>query len=274
MGSPERTVGLLLAFLWLAPVAAQQRSPVGELAKRQRDARQAGPRAKQVWTNDNLPGRPGAASVAGPLAAPAGEPVPGEAAAEDPREKERNQIEAALDAERKSLLEAKKDLDLLQRDADLARQDVSAHPNYGANPRRAGQARLDDYAGRIQAQRETVEQIRQRIAELEEKLEGLNRTLGPKKQKPLTPDEQREVWTARVRSLRAELERVDAELARLRREASAAGSSLYGVTDGGSLTAQMLADLEKRRSQLLQQMAEVEEEARRAGVPPAWLREP
>jgi len=100
----------------------------------------------------------------------------------------------------------------------------------------------------------------------------MNHELGAKKEEPITPEKERDAFVARVRPLRQELERVEAEIQRVRAEADGRGMTLYGVTAGGSMTANQLQQLENRRANLLSRIAALEDEARRAGVPAGWLR--
>lgn len=264
----------------------QQEVSVAELARRLREQKKPAAKAGRVWTNDNLPeasvapvnvvGRtaqappatPAETEAAGPeAAAAAGE---GAKSADKEKEKDRAAAEAELTQEKQHLETAKHELDLLQRDFNLQRQQFYSDPGYASNS--AGKAALDGLASQVEAKRQEVQQTEQKIAALGSKLESLNRELGAKKEEPITPDKEREAWVARVRPLRQELERIEAEIQRVRAEAEARGMTLYGVTRGGSMTANQLQQLENRRVNLQQQIVAIEDEARRAGVPADWLR--
>ena len=115
-------------------------------------------------------------------------------------------------------------------------------------------------------------QLQQQQAALEDKLKTLQAAAGPKAAGPATPDQDRAAWAGKLRPLREELARVEAEINRIRSEAAAQGQSLYSTTTGGSMTSGMLEQLESRRRELQAQITQLEDDARHAGVPPAWLR--
>lgn len=247
----------------------EQRSSVAEAARRAREQKKDSPRAKVIWTNDNLPSAPQAAvNVVGtPRAA---EPGAAPAEASTAREAERTRVEADLESAKAELAQAQRRLDLTRRELQLQRQQFFSNPQYQTDD--AGRARLQQLEAQEQEQAAVVVALEQRIAELDERRRALEAELGPKAPPPTTPEQQREAWRKRLEPLRAELARVESDLLRLREEATARGFELIGPGAGGSMTAQLLADLEQRRNQLRQQIAEIEEEARRAGVPPAWIR--
>ncbi len=286
---------LLKAHWWLAlgmvllagaPLSAstrqespkEQKPSVAEVARQAREQKKDAPRAKTVWTNDNLPSATRAAvnvvgtpRAAEPGAAPTGtgtrQPTPEASAA---REAERTGVEAELESAKAELAQAQRRLDLTRRELQLQRQQFFSNPQYQTDD--AGRARLQQLVAQEQEQASAVAALERRVAELDERRRALEAELGPKTPPPATPEQQREAWKKRLEALRAELARVESEIRRLREEAAARGFELIGPGAGGSMTAQMLADLEQRRSQLRQQIADIEEEARRAGVPPAWLR--
>ncbi len=263
-----------VAIFWVcSTLTAQHAASLGDVARQVREQKKAAPKAKQVWTNDSLPASPQAAvSVVGSVAeAPAATPASaGPAGATEAEEKEQEGTEAEVRQEKEHLARAKQELELLQRDFDLQRQQYYSSPQYQADS--AGKARLDDLTAQIEAKRQQAQQAEQKIAELEEKLKSLGHTLGPRKEAPPTPDQQREAWAARIRGLRDDLQRVAAEIERMRTDAASRGLTLYGVTTGGSMTADRLQQLESRRLELERRIAEMEEAARRAGIPMSWVR--
>jgi len=270
-----------VATLWVcSALAAQHPSALGDLARQVRAQKKQAPKAAHVWDNDNLPSGPGTAvNVVGsvPQAAPA--PAEAEATAPSPaastteaqnKEKERAETEAELNQDKELLAKTKKDLDLLQREYNLERQQHYSNPQYASDTK--GKAGLDALIAQIDAKRQEVLQTEQKIADLQERLENLNRELGPKKEGPLTLEQQRESWVARMVPLQQELHQVDAQIQRMRTGAAAQGLTLYGVTAGGSMTAELLQQLERRQLELQQRIADTEDAARRAGVPAAWVR--
>ena len=96
--------------------------------------------------------------------------------------------------------------------------------------------------------------------------------VGPEENQALTPDEQRTAWQEKLRPLQEELAQVRGVVERMYKEAAAQGMTLSTGTLGGSPTADLLRRLEARAGALQQQISTIEEEARRASVPPGWLR--
>lgn len=288
---------LLLAFAF--PLAAQQsqQSPtLGDAARQLREQKKEAPPTKRVWSEDDLAKLPAhvRVNVMGPPAeepAPAAKPEPAaapESAAAPPaatapaptapetsgsdqeqKEQERSAAEAELQDWKDRLTSAKKDLELLEREHDLARQQVYSSPQYQLDT--AGQRHLDDLTSRADAKREEIDRIQLKIAELGDKLKELNQELGPKKQS-LGPEQERDLWAGRQQALEEQLAQVEAQLDGMRKEAAAREMSLYAANQTGSPTSNLLQQLALRRLALLGQLDELAEQARRAGVPAAWVR--
>jgi hypothetical protein len=288
---------LLLAFvLPLAAQQSQQPPSLGDAARRLREQKKEAAPAKRVWTDDDLAKLPAHArvNVMGPPAeepAPAAKPEPA-AAPESPaappaatapapsapetsgsdqeqKERERAAAEAELQDWKDRLTSAKKDLELLKREHDLARQQFYSSPQYQLDT--AGQRHLDDLTSRADAKREEIEHIQLKIAELEDKLKELNQELGPKKQS-LGPEQERDLWAGRQRALAEQFAQVEAQLNGMRKEAAAREMSLYPANQTGSPTSNLLQQLALRRLALLGELDELAEQARHAGVPAAWVR--
>lgn len=261
---------LILATLLGAPAAARppQEPSLGEAARKLRQQKSAAPKAARVWTNDNLPPAGGVAPAAGPEASAAAA-MPGEAPPSPADETERDELEQAIAKTRRELAVVKKDLELAAREFELQRQQFYSNPAYASD--RAGKAALDALETRRNQKQQEVQQGEASLAALEDKLKALHQRLGPKKEAP-SEAQQRAAWSEKVRPLREELSRVEGDLARIRAEAAAQGRTAYGPTVGGGFTADMIAQLEQRRSELQRQIAAIEDEARRAGIAPAWLR--
>jgi chromosome segregation ATPase len=268
---------LLAGVLFAGPAMAQQEPSLAEAARRARREKERAPKAEKVWTNDNLPSGPGAASAVGggaPATTPSaggGEVAAGAAATASPEQaKDLADTEKELAGVKQRLATAKTDLELLSRDYDLQRQQFYSNPGYAGDS--AGKARLDGIAAQRNSKQQEVQQLQQDQAALEDKLKTLQAAAGPKPTEPTTPEQDRAAWVSKVRPLREELARVEGEINRIRSEAAAQGQTLYGTTTGGSMASGMLEQLENRRRELQAQIAQVEDDARRAGVPPAWLR--
>ena len=273
----------LLALVGLAAPAAAQQTSAAEAARRAREQQKQAPKTRKVWTNDNLPTKPGGVIVSsgGGGAAAAGEPGAGESGAAgvdtgagpagpmDEEEKERAALEDKVKQAKENHGRLKATLELLKRDYDLQMQQFSSNP--GANSDRAGRARVDALAAQVTAQTQQVAQAEEEVKNLEQELKELEQRLGPKKAGPKTASQLQQDWVNRARPLRQELTRLDGEIASIRAEAARLGVKLMpGV--GGSPTADRLAQLETQRREALAKITALEEEARQAGVPVSWIR--
>lgn len=92
---------------------------------------------------------------------------------------------------------------------------------------------------------------------------------------PGPPKEQtREYWQERLQPLRDELGRIEQQLQRLRRGQGQAASNAVDVmgSNPGVQVEDTIRQLERRRAQVQQQIADIQAEARRAGVPPGYVR--
>jgi len=176
--------GLATLIAWPLAAAAQtqnQQTSVAEAARRAREQRKNAPKAAQVWTNDNLVSLSGAAvSVIGiPAQPPARVEADAEAkkpaggAAED-KEQDLKKAEAKLAEAKKGLERDEKELDLLQRDLLLQRQQYYTSPDYASDTE--GKARLDSLAGQIEGKQGEVQRDKEKIAALEKKVEDLKRS--------------------------------------------------------------------------------------------------
>jgi len=89
-------------------------------------------------------------------------------------------------------------------------------------------------------------------------------------------DDPAEKLRKRLEPLRAELDRIDAEVRSLRQARSSGRTTGGGIdvtkTPGGMNTDDQIALLEKRRQEILRQIDEIQAEARRAGISPGSIR--
>ena len=96
---------------------------------------------------------------------------------------------------------------------------------------------------------------------------------GPQKQEGESPVEK---LRKRLTALRTELDSVDAQLRSLRSARSSGNTTGGGVdvskTTGGLNTEDQIVQFEKQRADLLRQIADIEDEARRAGMAPGAIR--
>ncbi len=276
-----------LAALWLlaGPADAQESSPsVAEAARRARAQKKQAAKAARDWNNDTIGSAAGSAGEtssdlgAAPGSSPAGPAGSKAAVADEAKEKERTDAENEVQTATEAVTARKKELELLQRDANLKRSQVYSSPDPKSDP--AGRSDLDSLNAQAEAKKTELQQAEEKLADAKAKLEQLNAELGPKPPRQLSDAEQRNEWAGRLRPLRDELARVETEISRLQSEqVSTANISnaqppplLTGVVGASQNTGARLADLQKRRDDLRRQIAEIEDEARRAGVPSEWVR--
>ena len=185
-------------------------------------------------------------------------------------QQERERTESQVAEERSELEVAKKELDLLQREHFLSGQQFYNNPDYASDSR--GSARLADIAAHLASTRDAVNASEQRIAALGDNLKTLGRALGPKEKPSLTPEQEQAAWQEKLGPLREELAQVEGVVGGMEKEAAARAMTLYPVTIGGSSTADLLQRLSARATELQHEINTIEDDARRAGVPPGWLR--
>ena len=183
-------LGLLLAIP-AAFAAQQQQAPANqdllEAARKARAAKQNAPKAKYVFTNDNIPKSPDSApSAAGAAAAPsqpsaqaaagaAADADKTKASSDEDKKKEEADWRKKFAEARSKLATAEKELDILQRELNLNQQQYYSDPNTAM---REQYTRSDINKGKtaIDAKKTEVEQLRKALADLEDEL---RRARGP-----------------------------------------------------------------------------------------------
>lgn len=244
---------------------------VAEAARRAREQRSQKPAAQPLkeFTNDSLPPARVAGESAG--ASPTSE-APGSsgAAAQDEskpvsaeEEKERGEADAAVKAEREKLEKLKGEMELMERETKLNKSAFYGRPDFIND--KAGAANLAAQDAALDAKKIEIKEAEAKIATLEEKAKAINERLGPKPEEPKTPEQQRDAWSEKIRPLRDELSKIEAELAAMNRERAAQGST---TNPPGAFTADRVAQLERRRAELQRQISDIEDDARRAGALP------
>lgn len=173
----------MTAFLAGAPglIAAQQTGQsLGDAARKAKEQQKQAPKAKVVWTNDNLP-TSASVSVVGQLpqpesAAGASEGQAAEAASSAPDAEtaasDLSKATAELADDQKTLDSAKTDLDLAQREYKLDSDQYYSTPNYGANQQ--AQAKLDADKNQVAAKQQAVDAIQKKVDELKKQVDSLN----------------------------------------------------------------------------------------------------
>jgi hypothetical protein len=177
-------LGLLGLFLVLpmAMAAQQQESDVVAAARKAREAKKNTPPAKFVFTNDNIPQTPGSGvSVIGATTAPADSTKGGESAekqepsSSDAKQKEEADWRKKFGEARAKLAAAEKELDLLQRELNLNRQQYYSDPNKTLREEYT-RSTVNKGKGDIDAKTAEVAQLRAALAALED---DLRRAGGP-----------------------------------------------------------------------------------------------
>ncbi|HEV8385613.1 MAG TPA: hypothetical protein VGQ11_12140 [Candidatus Acidoferrales bacterium] len=171
-------LGLLLAYP--AVVAAQQTSQKNqellEAARKAREAKKNAPKAKYVFTNDNIPKSGTGVSVVG-TTPPSPAPSKAGAAAAAEEEKKSDEDKRKEEAEwrkkfaeaRARLATAEKELDILQRELNLNQQQYYSDPNVAM---REQYTRTDINKGRaaIDAKKIEIDQLKKTLETLEDEL--------------------------------------------------------------------------------------------------------
>jgi len=241
------------------PPEKKQETSVAEAARKAREQKGTPAKPTRVFTNDNLPSGTTGVSMVGSGAGGTGEAgaaAEGTAAGEASAEGGVDEAEVQKLRERVDAL--KKELDLLMRDFNLRNQQFSSNPGYMRDA--AGKAALDQLEAQKNAKQQELADAEAQLKEMESK-----RRAAPAA--PVSPEKAQQAMMQKAAALREELARVEAEMERIRAEAAKNGQTLYGTTaSGGGFTADMLAQMEKRRAELQKQIADLEEEARRAGA--------
>jgi chromosome segregation ATPase len=252
---------------------APQKESLAEAARRLREQKQSSG-SPRVITNDHLAAgtpiltsaEPGEGSAASASSGESGTAAP--RAVSEEEEKERAEAEQAVRQEKARLEQLKRDLELLERDADLARQQFYSNPAYANDS--AGQRRINDQLAQVASKKSELAASEASLKEAEARLKEVEERLGPRQQEPLTPEEQRGQWAERLRPLQQELAQVEAEIQRMRAQLP----NSPAPAEGNDFTRNQIRNLEARRAELQRKISDIQDEARRAGVPAGWTRPP
>lgn len=178
--------GISFSGFAAAPQSSQQSSQsVAAAARKAQEKEKDAPKAKTVWTNDNIPNTPGGVSVVGPpasssssAAATSTEPAPASANAnaltEADKEKlapERAKALSDLEDARKQLDSVKTDLDIAQREYDLDSAQFYSTPDYSKDQQ--GQAKVDAEKSVIATKQQAVDAAQKKVDDLEKLLKSL-----------------------------------------------------------------------------------------------------
>jgi hypothetical protein len=88
------------------------------------------------------------------------------------------------------------------------------------------------------------------------------------------PEDTREYWQERLKPLREELAKIDQQLRQFRTGRGQAASNVIDINTNaeGIGVADALQQLERRRTEIRQEITALQTEARRKGVPPGYVR--
>lgn len=177
-----------------APPQSSQQSSQSVAARKAQEKEKEAPKAKTVWTNDNIPNTPGGVSVVGPpassstsTAGTSAEPAPGSANAKAPTDADKEKLAAErakalsdLENARKQLDSVKTDLDIAQREYNLDSAQLYSTPDYSKDQQ--GQAKVDAEKSAIATKQEAVDAAQKKVDDLVKLLKSLGG-----EEKPMPP---------------------------------------------------------------------------------------
>jgi DNA repair exonuclease SbcCD ATPase subunit len=170
-----------LAGLPVVATAQQSGQSLAEAARKAKEQQKQTPKAKVVWTNDNLPTSATVSVVGQPQqgsAASAAQAQPAEEAGTAPTSADASDLAKAT----AELTDAQKDVDSLKTDLDIAQREYKLDsdqyygtPNYAADQQ--GQTKLDGEKSEIAAKQDALEAAQKKVDELQKKVDELNEKL-------------------------------------------------------------------------------------------------
>lgn len=173
--------GACALFVGLPAIGhAQQTSQsLADAARKAKEQQKQAPKAKTVWTNDNLPNAP-TVSVVGQTPQEAATANTNEAQANSQAatsasgdiDSERAKISADLEQAQKQLDNLKTDLDLAQRESKLDSDQYYSGPDFASDQQ--GKAKLDSDKSQVEAKQQAVDQAQKKVDELQKELDSLD----------------------------------------------------------------------------------------------------
>ncbi|MGB6877261.1 MAG: hypothetical protein WBD87_14640 [Candidatus Acidiferrales bacterium] len=174
-----------LAGLPAAAAAQQTSQSLGDAARKAKEQQKQAPKAKIVWTNDNLPTSASVSVVGQPSqqdASNTSEAQPGGEAGTPPSASDAGTLAGDLSKTSAELAEAQKKLDSLKTDLDIAQREYKldsnqyySTPNYAADQQ--GQAKLDADKSQIAAKQQAMEAAQKKVDDLQKQVDSLNEKL-------------------------------------------------------------------------------------------------
>lgn len=177
----RRMIPALLGLLLIFPAAlAAQQTPqknqeLLEAARKAREAKKTAPRAKYVFTNDNIPKSGGLSEVSSTVPAPppakaaAGKAAEEETKSEEDRRKEEADWRKKFSETRAKLASAEKELDVLQRETNLNRLQYYSDPNVTLREEYT-RSNINKGKAAIDAKKIEIEQLKKALETLEDDL--------------------------------------------------------------------------------------------------------
>ncbi|HEV2615581.1 MAG TPA: hypothetical protein VGU63_03110 [Candidatus Acidoferrales bacterium] len=175
-------------FAALPQSSRQSSQSLAAAARKAQEKEKDAPKAKTVWTNDNIPDTPGGVSIVGqpPAAASSNEPAAAstaEAPSSADKAKlavERAKASADLDDAKEQLRSAQTDLDIAQREYNLDAAQLYSTPDYSKNEQ--GQAKVDGEKAAIATKQQAVDAAQKKVGDIEKLLKSLGG-----EEKPVAP---------------------------------------------------------------------------------------
>lgn len=212
-GRTPRALVAAALFCGVSGLAAQsqsnQKESLGEAARKARQQKKPAAKPVKVLTDDDLarrkatgpeqPTQAAAAPAQGEAAAtetpgqttesapPEGPAPAAEEAGSEPEQRARA-VEDDLKSAKQQLAEAEKELNLIQREFDLRRDQYYSNPEFKSD--RQGKAQLDSLQQQITVRQQEVERLKGKIASLEAERKTLPApppSTPPAQEKPATP---------------------------------------------------------------------------------------
>jgi hypothetical protein len=171
-------LGLVLLLAIPAPAQEQKEDSVAEAARKAREKKKQAqaPKAAKVFTNDNIPAGTGGGSVSVVGSAPTPSPESGDKtdkAAKGADDKEAPSEEATWRKRfadvRTKMRQAEKEIDILQREFNLAQQQYYSDPNQALREQ-LERKELGELRKKIEDKQAEVKQLQQQLVDLEDEL--------------------------------------------------------------------------------------------------------
>jgi len=160
----------------------QSSQSVAEAARKAKEKEKNAPKAKTVWTNDNIPNSPGEVSIVGQApaasaasssenASAAGNASAASSADKEKIAKERAKATRELEDARQQLRSLKTDLSILQQEYNLDSSQLYSTPDYTKNEQ--GQAKVDAEKTAMAAKQDEVNAAQKKVDDLAAQLKLL-----------------------------------------------------------------------------------------------------